>query len=1036
MFIFTTHLQNFFYHCVVSHFEWRYSSFDIDQNDKLNDPEFQKLKEEVLKWSTEANKVLMTFAERLFTQLNEGINNDSWAMAKKTVQILLKKKLAGASKNTGIDGVLGRGSKDDIRAILWDDKRLFDGTTITQTGLKKLLELMKLSTSPEKKEIEWLTESLRPSKRPKQNITTETESRIKRERGDIDIKIEDFTALISDSDEEALEVFAKKETGKWVGGNMRNKKAQFFVLLLEQMISRDESNIGNSQTLVEKIMAEGKWNYDSKDIWKNILKALWDGSWRFAKNIWDDVWTHHAIYNSITNTLRTKTNREALWAKMKENTSKSIASKIITSLTPGYTAVRIHVVTWTGADGDVDMPTILADGMQLEHAYFDKKSSAIYATVAKWNGCEWNLVVIPVIQKSDGSQEWWNTAPKNSPRPAMRISAEEAPKIVIKTQTEERWEPKVVVVPQKQNKIVEPELRITERTAFNLEKQADESVDWYRLRLIKEVQRAELENTVLAIWLYEALSKLGVRSIDTTFTVLKEGRLYFEGESTTDEKIYVHSKTWKIISISWWDSGGAPLAPIMKVTTPEAKKEVPKSPEQLRKVLLNEYITLEKEWKTDRTRRDQILNELSLLKIVVNESIEVEWATYYFVAENSWRVFLMGTNGKRLFRNVVINWLGLNDPKEVDGVKYFRVNSDWIRVRMSLDWKVLINGKWLEIEIRWKTRLKNEEYLIVDEYNDKDYESILINPNTGEKLLQWLGLIGFDLSRKVTHTDWKEYFYAKDKDNNRILVNTDGTILLEWIWLRWLNHEQKIISVDGREYFKAVNTDGESILINTDGDKLFDGMWLLRVFLDDVFTDGTGTRFYFTQSKTGNSAFINPETGKNLLDASWTTLQSPNIVISNGITYFDVKDTDGEAILIDPNTNKKIFDGVWLNRLVPELEAHHDGKVYYVAQNSDDEMILINFDGNKIYDGMGLKRLNTNWAITHTDGKKYYEVKNKAGKVMLMNTDWETLLGEIWLKNINLVLKKTNASGKVYFFATDKDDTDIYISSDWDILNE
>lgn len=56
----------------------------------------------------------------------------------------------------------------------------------------------------------------------------------------------------------------------------------------------------------------------------------------------------------------------------------------------------MHVVTGQGADGDADMSLELAGGIILSNAYYDETSGAIYAVVADGNGCEGNLVVIPI----------------------------------------------------------------------------------------------------------------------------------------------------------------------------------------------------------------------------------------------------------------------------------------------------------------------------------------------------------------------------------------------------------------------------------------------------------------------------------------------------------------------------------------------------------------------------------------------------------------------------------------------------------------
>ncbi len=206
----------------------------------------------------------------------------------------------------------------------------------------------------------------------------------------IDAALSELQESMSDED---LIAIAHKFTARELGSAVRNKNAQYISLKL-QSLGLENNEV--AQRLMEKVMAEGKGHYEAETAELDIRKALVDGSGRFARSLGKFPENFSGSYYRIRQALQW--NRTKLENGMETGitgTADSILKELF-GVNADFVASRLHVVTGQGTDGDADMSLELAGWIILEHAYYDEKSGAIYATVAEGNGCEGNLVVIPV----------------------------------------------------------------------------------------------------------------------------------------------------------------------------------------------------------------------------------------------------------------------------------------------------------------------------------------------------------------------------------------------------------------------------------------------------------------------------------------------------------------------------------------------------------------------------------------------------------------------------------------------------------------
>lgn len=221
--------------------------------------------------------------------------------------------------------------------------------------------------------------------------------RVKKEAPVDAAKIDVALATLTDtSTPEEIIALANKYTSKELGADIRNQNAQYIALKLQNM---GLENSVVAQFLMEKVMAEGKGHYEQETTQLQLRQALVDGSGRFAKGLGRFPENMSGSYYKIRNTLQGASGRARLEAGMTESGISGTAQDILTQtfgVGAEYLATRMHVVTGQAKDGDADMSLELAGGIQLSNAYYDKESGAIYAVVAKGNGCEGNLVVIPV----------------------------------------------------------------------------------------------------------------------------------------------------------------------------------------------------------------------------------------------------------------------------------------------------------------------------------------------------------------------------------------------------------------------------------------------------------------------------------------------------------------------------------------------------------------------------------------------------------------------------------------------------------------
>jgi peptidoglycan hydrolase-like protein with peptidoglycan-binding domain len=193
----------------------------------------------------------------------------------------------------------------------------------------------------------------------------------------------------------ALTQIAVEFTGKGIDANMRNRNAQYIALKLQSL---GQENSPMAQSLMEKIMAEWTGNYENVSNEINIRQALIDGSGRFAIHLGTFPENFTGSYFKIGQTLQGKSSRARIENGMKQGATGNASDVLqeISGVDTDFVAHRMHVVTGQWLDGDADMSLELGGGISLDNAYYDEISGAIYATVAQWNGCEGNLVVIPV----------------------------------------------------------------------------------------------------------------------------------------------------------------------------------------------------------------------------------------------------------------------------------------------------------------------------------------------------------------------------------------------------------------------------------------------------------------------------------------------------------------------------------------------------------------------------------------------------------------------------------------------------------------
>lgn len=215
--------------------------------------------------------------------------------------------------------------------------------------------------------------------------------------------------------ERHISIIASQFTGEGVDANRRNLNAQYIALSLQNMGLENDPEAGR---LMEQIMAEGKGHYENESTEANIRQALIDGSGRFARHLGSFPENFSGSYYRIRQALQSGGSRARLENGMEQGV-EGTASQVLTQLfgvDSDFVAHRMHVVTGQARDGDVDMSLELGEGIILENAYYDEASGAIYATVARGNGCEGNLVVIPVETF---------TPPAPRPQPAPQPEPEE-----------------------------------------------------------------------------------------------------------------------------------------------------------------------------------------------------------------------------------------------------------------------------------------------------------------------------------------------------------------------------------------------------------------------------------------------------------------------------------------------------------------------------------------------------------------------------------------------------------------------------------
>jgi len=212
---------------------------------------------------------------------------------------------------------------------------------------------------------------------------------------------------------EEREQVIKKYTGD-VDADTRNKNAQFIALLFQNI---GWENDARAQELVEMILAEGAGHYEQETTELQLRQALVDGSGRFARHLWSFPENFSGSYYKIRQTLQSRSGRSQVENGMEEGISGTAGdiTKALFGVDGEYLATRVHILTGKGTDGSMDTSIELAGGVQLSNAYYDEASGAIYAVVAKGNGCEGNLVVIPV-----------ETFVKPKPKPVVRKTVAKA----------------------------------------------------------------------------------------------------------------------------------------------------------------------------------------------------------------------------------------------------------------------------------------------------------------------------------------------------------------------------------------------------------------------------------------------------------------------------------------------------------------------------------------------------------------------------------------------------------------------------------
>ncbi len=208
-----------------------------------------------------------------------------------------------------------------------------------------------------------------------------------------------------------MKEIVKQFTGD-VDSHTRNANGQYIALWLQDNGYEDDLRAGQ---IMEAVMAEGAGHYEQTTVEKQLREALVDGSGRFARNIarFDENFT--GSYYKIGQTLQSNAGRTRVENGM-ETGMNGTASEVLQALfgvDGDYVASRVHFLTGQGTDGDVDTSVEMANGIQLSNAYYDERSGAIYAVVAKGNGCEGNLVVIPV-------ETFIKPKPKPKPKPIVR----------------------------------------------------------------------------------------------------------------------------------------------------------------------------------------------------------------------------------------------------------------------------------------------------------------------------------------------------------------------------------------------------------------------------------------------------------------------------------------------------------------------------------------------------------------------------------------------------------------------------------------
>lgn len=180
-----------------------------------------------------------------------------------------------------------------------------------------------------------------------------------------------------------------------VDSHTRNANAQYIALWLQENTQEWDLRAGQ---IMEAIMAEGAGHYEQETTELQLRQALVDGSGRFARHLASFPENFSGSYYRVGQTLQSRSGRGRVENGM-ESGLTGTASEITQALfgvDGNYLATRVHILTGQWKDGSVDTSVEIADGIILSNAYYDEKSGAIYAVVAKWNGCEWNLVVIPV----------------------------------------------------------------------------------------------------------------------------------------------------------------------------------------------------------------------------------------------------------------------------------------------------------------------------------------------------------------------------------------------------------------------------------------------------------------------------------------------------------------------------------------------------------------------------------------------------------------------------------------------------------------